>query len=70
MLKQFLKALYLILYSEVGRGVTAAAVCGLRGLIKEAVLALEKVRPEPAYITCCLRGDYRMAKMSKKIHAK
>jgi hypothetical protein len=43
-------------YIWVGRVVTAKAVCGLRGLIKEAILALEKVRPEAACITCCLEG--------------
>jgi len=39
-----------------GRTATAATACGLHGLIKEEVLALEKVRPEAACKTSCLEG--------------
>ena len=44
----------------------AATVSGLQGLMKEAVLALEKVQPKAACKTCCLEGMMEMPKVVRK----
>jgi hypothetical protein len=45
--------------------VAVAAVSGFKGLMKEVVLAWEKVQPEAKCRTCCFEGNIESSNFAK-----